>query len=162
MRLKFGAVLATACTLVGLNGGPAAAAPAGPRSLEREDVKAWIDKNLDAKDWHYVLSSHSAAFLAKAEPVPMGDWPITRGWFRAEAFPGSNLTGSRLFYWEMDCAHHRAKTLSWTEYPEANLKGRAKAGGSKAEARWGYPLPGDIDRELLNFTCILAQMEKAG
>ena len=147
--MRFGAVLAVVGAVgfaVGLSGGAARAQspPSFPRSMERDALLAWLQRETDITP-ERVVAVTPQAITAIVSTFPAGGGQGPRVVIRAEALNGETYARTGALSWHVslnaDCQGHRVRLGDTTGYPERNLLGERRVLRA-AEADWRMPEPG--------------------
>ena len=141
--------LASAMLAVGMIGWPGASAraqnpPSFPRSLEREALLAWLQRETDITP-ERVVAVTSQAVTAVVSTFPAGGGQGPRVVIRAEALNGETHARTGALSWHVslsaDCQNRRVRLGDTTGYPERNLLGERRV-LREAETEWRAPEPG--------------------
>jgi hypothetical protein len=131
---------------MGLAAGAAAAqeGPTFPRSLEREPLLAWLQRETDIMP-DRVVAVTPQAVTAVVSTFPAGGGQGPRVVIRAEALSGETYARTGALSWHVslsaDCPGHRVRMGDTTGYPGRNLLGERRI-LRPAEPDWRTPEPG--------------------
>ena len=135
-----------AAGVIGLAGAPARAQnpPSFPRSLEREALLAWLQRETDITP-ERVVAVTPQAVTAVVSTFPAGGGQGPRVVIRAEALNGETHARTGALSWHVslsaDCQNRRVRLGDTTGYPERNLLGERRV-LREAETEWRSPEPG--------------------
>jgi cell division septation protein DedD len=144
--IRAGVAPALAGALAGLTGVAAWAQdpPSFPRSLEREPLLAWLQRETDITP-ERVVAVTPQALTAIVSTFPAGGGQGPRVVIRAEALNGETFARTGALSWHVsmsaDCDGHRVRLGDTTGYPQRNLLGERRVLRA-AEGEWRRPEPG--------------------